>query len=295
MKNHTSFDYEYAYSYCRKIVLSHYENFPVGSLLVPKKSRKHFYAIYAFARKSDDIADSGSLTPDEKLNDLNELENQLGFIESGDLKELEKQSAQIFIALHNTINELNINTEEFRNLLKAFKQDSVKNRYSEFEELIEYSDNSANPVGHLVLNIFGYRKEKDEKVFRFADCICTALQLTNFWQDAGEDLKIDRVYIPETEMRKSGYSYDMLFQKAENENFRKMMKQLITKTRELFEEGREILNYTAGRLRLELKATIAGGEEILNLIEDINFNVLNERVKISRLRKIKLILNVLVN
>lgn len=295
MKNHTSFDYDYAYSYCRQIALSHYENFPVGSILVPKKSRKHFYSIYAFARKADDIADSGIFTTEQKLSALAEFENQLDMIDSGDLSGLKGNTVQIFIALYKTINELNINTEEFRSLLKAFKQDSVKNRYRNFKELIEYSDNSANPVGHLVLNIFGYRKEKDEKIYRYSDCICTALQLTNFWQDAGEDLKIDRIYIPEEEMEKSGYSYEKLFKKTENDEFREMMKQLVYKTRKLFDEGREIINCTKGRLRLELKATIAGGEEILNMIENTDYNVLNNRVKINSLKKIKLIFKILVN
>ncbi|MBV6477610.1 MAG: Hydroxysqualene synthase [Ignavibacteria bacterium] len=293
MKNHTSFNYEYAYSYCKKIVLSHYENFPVGSILVPKKSRKHFYAVYAFARKADDIADSGILHQVQKLELLNQFEDQLNTIDKGELSQLNNDTAQIFIALSNTIEELSITTEEFRKLLTAFKQDSVKSRYVEFEELLKYSENSANPIGHLVLNIFGYHKEADKSLFHCSDRICTALQLTNFWQDAGEDLKIDRVYIPETDMKNTGYSYEKLFKKVENNEFVDIMKNLISKTEKLFDEGRGIIDYTSGRLRLELKATISGGEEILKMIKKIDYKVLNKRVTLSSFTKTKLFFKIL--
>jgi len=281
-------NYDYSYNYCKKIAVSHYENFPVGSLLIPKNKRKYIYSIYAFARYADDIADSDIFSEKEKLEKLNELENELNKIESDDLSKLIFGTENIFIALYDTIKTLNIPVTEFRNLLIAFKQDSVKSDYRKFGELISYSEYSANPIGHIVLYVFGYNPESDKEAFESSDKICTALQLTNFWQDVSEDLKINRVYIPEEVMAENNYSYNLLSSKTENENFINILKFLISKTRKLFEEGKGILNLVKGRLRLELKATIAGGEAILKKIEEINYRVLSQRVSLGNIDKLKL-------
>ncbi|MCY7361141.1 MAG: squalene synthase HpnC [Ignavibacteria bacterium] len=281
-------NYDYSYNYCKKIAVSHYENFPVGSLLIPKNKRKYIYSIYAFARYADDIADSDIFSEKEKLEKLNELENELNKIESDDLSKLISGTENIFIALYDTIKTLNIPVTEFRNLLIAFKQDSVKSDYRKFGELISYSEYSANPIGHIVLYVFGYNTESDKEAFESSDKICTALQLTNFWQDVSEDLKINRVYIPEEVMAENNYSYNLLSSKTENENFINIIKFLISKTRKLFEEGKGILNLVKGRLRLELKATIAGGEAILKKIEEINYRVLSQRVSLGNIDKLKL-------
>ena len=294
MKNHI-IDYDSAYNICKEITLSHYENFPVGSFLVPNSKRKYIYSIYAFARFADDIADNEKLTSDQKLEGLKQLDNDLSNISENKLKDLDKKTSGIFTALHNTINELKIPADEFRNLLKAFAQDSVKNRYDNFEELIEYSKLSANPVGHLVLYVFGYSPESDEKIFKCADKICTALQLTNFWQDTAEDLKLDRVYIPTEMMKEYNYSPELLFKKTENDDFLNMLKTLVLKTRNLFDEGKNITGMVKGRLRLELKATIYGGEEILNKIESCSYRVLSSKVKIGKIDKLKLILKTILN
>ena len=197
---------EEAYKYCESVARSHYENFPVASFFIPKNKRKYIYNIYAFARLADDIADSDSLSPVEKTIKLDKLDKELKDCFENVYNNENNDQLNIFKALHNTAFELNINADEFSNLLKAFKQDAVKQRYDKFEELIEYSNYSANPIGHLVLNTFGYHSENDEELFRLSDNICTGLQLINFWQDVGRDLEINRIYIPFKEMQKFNYS-----------------------------------------------------------------------------------------
>lgn len=294
MNNLKILDYEYAYRYCKEIAIRHYENFPVGSLLIPKSKRKFIYSIYAFARTADDIADSSKLDEKTKLKKLYEFENELNKSLNSEFDRLIPETENIFIALYDTVNALNIPADELRNLLTAFRQDAVKQRYKNFSELVQYSEYSANPVGHLVLFIFNYDRSADSEAFRYSDKVCTALQLTNFWQDVSEDLKLNRVYIPEDIMKEYNYSYEMLFRKEENDDFLKMMKALIDRTRIIFADGRKILNHVKGRLRLELKATISGGEEILNKIESMNYRVLSRRVKISNYDKLRIISSVLI-
>ncbi len=287
--NSSLIDLEYAYGFCKEVAVSHYENFPVGSLLVPVNKRKYIYSIYAFARSADDIADSDKFSETEKLKRLNELDIELKKIEYKNYNNFIPETANIFTALSDTINELKIPFQELRNLLTAFRQDAVKRRYDEFSELISYSEYSANPIGHLVLYIFDYTPGSGKKYFDYSDKICTALQLTNFWQDVSLDLKIDRIYIPKKDMDDFNYNEKMLFEKTENNNFRNLMKNLVDKTRNLFEEGKEITNITEGRLKLELKATIEGGMKILNKIEEIDYNVLSTRVRIDNFDKLKLL------
>ena len=282
-------DTELAYSYCKKLTLSHYENFPVGSLLIPSNKRKYIYSIYAFARTADDIADSEIYSKEEKLKLLDGYENELINIELKRPVSVNNETRNIFAALSNTTEELKIPLSEFKDLLTAFRQDAVKQRYNDFDELLNYSVFSANPIGHLVLYVFGYDPGKDEKCFAYSDKICTALQLTNFWQDVSVDLKIGRIYIPERTMTEFNFNEKMLFDKTENDDFRKMMKHLTGRTKVLFEEGRKITDYVNGRLKYEHRATIAGGMEILSKIEKINYNVLSQRVAISNLDKLKIL------
>ena len=280
---------EESFDYCEKLAKEHYENFPVGSLLIPKDKRKYVHSVYAFARTADDIADSASLSGEEKLAGLNLLDSELGKIYEGNTGGITESNLIFLKSLYLTKEDLKIPEKEFKDLLTAFKQDSVKSRYDTFDELIEYSSYSANPIGHLVLYIFGYNREKNESLFRYSDKICTALQLTNFWQDVSRDLGIDRVYIPAEIMNKYGYSYEELFTKVENEAFRKVIKELTDRTRLIFEEGKELIKNLSGRLKYEIKATYAGGNEILNKIEGINYGVLSERVKLGKPDKAKIL------
>ena len=266
----------------------------MGSILVPSHKRKFIYSIYAFARYADDIADSETIERDDKLKKLAELEEELSKIEKPGSEDFAADTEMIFVAVADTIKQLNIPIKEFRYLLSAFRQDSEGTEYKTFDQLIDYSSRSANPVGHLVLYVFGYDEKKNEEMFLLSDKICTALQLTNFWQDVSRDLNINRVYIPVESMEKHNYSRDDLERKNESEEFRNMIRELCEKTESLFKEGERLPDLTDGRLKLELKATLNGGRKILKKIQDLNYNVLSERPKLSAVDKISIMFNAFV-
>jgi squalene synthase HpnC len=275
---------ENAYEFCKKIALGHYENFPVGSVLFPKKSRKYIYAIYAFARTADDIADSDEFSSDEKLLKLVAMEKNLDKISRN-----ENPGDEIFTALKDTIETVKIPMQEFKNLLTAFKQDSVKQKYDNYEELIQYSAYSANPIGRLVLYVSGIN---DEKLFQMSDFVCTALQLANFWQDVARDLNMGRIYIPANEMKKFNYNYEQLNERKENLDFINLIKSLCDRTKELFTKGKELDRHISGRLKYEFRTMYRGGITILDKIEKINYKVLTERVVIKKSDKLKLLLKI---
>ncbi|MBX7047086.1 MAG: squalene synthase HpnC [Ignavibacteria bacterium] len=280
-------NFDEAFLYCEKITKAHYENFPVASFLIPKEKRKYVYAVYSFARYADDIADSSILTSEQKLEKLNRLEFELQKITSGEFENLNDATKFTFIALYKTLRDLNVPAIEFQNLLKAFKQDSVKDKYETFDELLEYSKYSANPVGHLVLYIFGYN---DAELFELSDYICTGLQLINFWQDVSRDLEISRVYIPNELIRKNNYSYQNLYNKIEDESYVYIIKELIEKTKEIYEKGNSLPDKVNGRLKYELKATFYGGMTVINKIEKLNYRTLSHRPIITSSDKFKILL-----
>jgi len=277
-----------AFEKCEQITKSHYENFPVGSVLIPKDKRKYVYAIYSFSRYADDIADSGELDSVIKIVKLNSLDIELDKVENKKLDDLEKETAYMFLALYKTIEDLKIPVYELRNLLIAFMQDSVKDKYETFDELIEYSKYSANPIGHLILYVFGYSENK--KLFELSDYICTGLQLINFWQDVARDLEINRVYIPNEVMKKFNYNYELLNNKVENENYIELIRYLTVKTRDFIEKGKDLPKHVKGRLKYELKATYNGGLTILNKIEKLNYRTLSARPVITTSDKISILL-----
>lgn len=277
-----------SFKYCEEIAKDHYENFPVASLLLPKDKRRYIYSIYAFARAADDFADEpGIMGGNEKRLALLDEWNQK-------LKECYKGKAYdpVFIALGKTVEDCRIPIDTLESLLKAFRQDVLKSRYTTFDEVLDYCSNSANPVGRLVLMVFG---SHDEELFKYSDKICTALQLTNFWQDAAVDLQKDRVYLPEEDIKRFGYTYDKLFDKVYDSSFIELMKFQVNRTRRLFEEGKKLINAASKNAKLkklakELKLTWLGGNKILDKIEEINYNTLAKRPVISKTEKIKLFL-----
>lgn len=280
-------NFEEAFRYCEKITKAHYENFPVASFLIPKSKRKYVYAVYSFARFADDIADSSLLTSEQKLQKLNQLDLELLKISNGELNNLDDATKVTFTALHKTLLDLNIPLIEFQNLLKAFKQDSVKDKYETFDELLEYSKYSANPVGHLVLYIFGY---KDAELFELSDYICTGLQLINFWQDVSRDLEINRVYIPSEIMQKFNYSYQNLYNKVEDEKYIATIRELIERTKDFYSKGESLPEKVHGRLKYELKATYYGGMTVINKIEKLNYRTLSQRPVVTTGDKFKILL-----
>jgi len=280
---------EAAYCYCENLTKSNYENFPVASYFIPKSKRKYIFSIYAFARTADNIADSKYLMPEEKTYKLEYMEDLL--LNFGNYDDsLDLHFKNIFTALHDTIKQLELRNDDLLNLLKAFKQDVKVNRYEKFDDILSYSAISANPVGRLVLRIFGYDYEKHNDLYKLSDKICSALQFANFWQDVSVDLKINRVYIPIEVMSKHDYSLDDLYLKSETDKFKKVIKELVEMTEQLFTEGGELTKYLNGRLKVEIKATVKGGMKVLGLIKKSNYKVLSQRVKLSKTDKAKILL-----
>ena len=260
----------------------------MASLLLPKEKRKYIYSIYAFARAADDFADEEGILggKEKRIALLNEWHGKLKDCYNG------KTYDPIFIALGRTIEDCKIPIEPLENLLNAFRQDVIKSRYQTFEEVLGYCENSANPVGRLVLMIFN---QQDEELFRYSDKICTALQLTNFWQDISVDLEKDRVYLPEEDINKFGYSTGKLFNKEFNNEFRELIKFEVNRTREIFTEGRKLIEIISGKRNLEklmkeLKLTWLGGNAILDKIKEQNYNTLVKRPALTKFEKLKLLL-----
>ena len=260
---------------------NHYENFPVVSFLVPKHLRKDVAVIYWFARTADDFADEGNLLPEERLTKLNEFENRLSSLLKGNYED------DIESVLNKTIKERNLTPEYFYDLLKAFKQDVVKKSYRNFEELLNYCNYSANPVGRLILELNNIR---NDEAFHFSDKICTALQLTNFYQDIKIDYLKGRIYLPEDEMARFVIEKKVFELNENNLNLKELLKFNILRTRKMFEEGRGLLRFLKGRLKYEIKWTILGGEEILNKIERNDYRVLQERPKLNKFDFVKLLI-----
>ncbi|MFO7445083.1 MAG: squalene synthase HpnC [Ignavibacteriaceae bacterium] len=261
---HSNNNIEPAYQSALNFVKNHYENFPVVSFLIPKDLRKHIAIIYWFARTADDFADEGSFTEEERINKLNFFEDRLTELVNGNAEN------DFELALSETIKQRNLNTDLFYDLLTAFKQDVVKNRYDNFDEILNYCKHSANPVGRLILELFNIR---NEEAARYSDKICTALQLTNFYQDTVIDFNKGRIYYPLNEMEKFSVYQKTFELKENNSNLRLLVKLNVDRAAAMFEEGKNLLKYLDGRLKLEIKWTIYGGEEILAKIRRNDYNV----------------------
>jgi phytoene synthase len=278
-----------AYVYCERIARAHYENFPVGSLLIPKAKRPHVYAIYAFARTADDFADEGydnpALTAAERLRQLDEWQAQLEACYRG------KATHPVFIALAHTVNELQLEPSLLCDLLSAFKQDVTKRRYANYAAVRDYCTRSANPVGRLILRLFDYRDAEHDAL---SDAICTALQLTNFWQDVAVDIQKDRVYLPQDEMADFGVTVEQLRENQADENYRRLLCFQVERTRELFARGKGLPDLVSGRLAVELHLTWHGGMRILERIEAQNFDTLARRPRLGTTDKLCVLLRALL-
>ena len=274
-----------AFQFCERLAHDHYENFPVASFLVPKEKRPHVYAIYSFARIADDYADEPGLTTAERVDSIAEWEEQLLNAYRGHAHH------PVFVALRETVDHFDIPIELFQRLLKAFRSDVTTHRYESFEDVLEYCGNSANPIGRLMLLLFNYRSETRMEL---SDSICTALQLTNFWQDVAVDLKKDRVYIPLEDIREFGYSEEELLARHCSQAFKDLMCYQVERTEQMFQEGTPLLSDVGSDLRMELKLTWNGGKRILKKIEQQDFDVLARRPSLSRLDKTSILFSSLV-
>ena len=271
-----------SFQFCERLTRDHYENFPVASVLVPKEKRLHICSIYSFARIADDFADEPGLTTAERIDSLTEWEEQLVDAYRGHVHH------PVFIALRETIDRFEMPIELFQNLLRAFRSDVTTHRYETFDEVLEYCEHSANPIGRLLLLLFNYRSET---TLELSDFICTGLQLTNFWQDVSVDLQKDRVYIPLDDIREFGYSEEELFQRSFTPAFKDLMCYQVDRTRQMFNEGRPLLAEVGKDLRMELRLTWKGGTQILQKIEQGEYNVLSHRPTLSLFDKTSLLIS----
>lgn len=253
-----------AYAACQALAESHYENFPVASRLMPARLRRHVAAIYAFARTADDFADEPGRAPDERLRLLDEWQGKLH----------QAPVDATFLALHDTMEQFQLPVGLFEDLLSAFKQDVVTTRYASWEAILDYCRRSANPVGRLLLRLSGYR---DAELDRASDAVCTALQLTNFWQDLAIDWPRGRLYVPEEVWRTASADPATLDRGRMTPEWTVAMRACGQRTRRLFEDGRSVCDGVSGRLRYELRATWLGGSRILDRLEQVDYDVFTSR------------------
>jgi len=268
---------EEGFRYCETIARSHYENFPVASRFVSKEIRKYVLAIYSFARIADDYADEPGFTLAERMDNLNQWEQELDECYSGN------PTHRVFAALAETVERFQIPRELFQNLLTAFRADVTVKRYETYEDVLAYCRNSANPIGRLLLLLFNYRSET---MMQLSDSICTALQLTNFLQDISVDLQKDRIYLPLEELKEFEYSEQDLFNQTVDDRFRNLMAFQVRRTADLFVEGKPLLPMVGKDLSMELKLTWNGGMKILQKIHRQKYDVLTKRPALSALDKL---------
>ena len=267
---------------CETLAKTHYENFTVGSWFLPKVTRKHFYAIYAFCRFVDDLGDEFQ---GDRAEALEFWEHEIERCYRATPKH------PYMIALQETIRSFDIPQEPFVRLIRANRMDQTDARYPTYRDLDHYCQHSANPVGHLVLYVCGYR---DEERQRLADYTCTGLQLANFWQDVSRDLAMGRIYIPLEDMDRFGYSEDDLARGVVNGAFRSLMAFEVARARCLFDRGVELLDTLEGKIKLDIALFSRGGIGVLDAIERQGYDVLSRRPVLSRATKLRLTLSTML-
>jgi phytoene/squalene synthetase len=317
-----------AVDYCRRIARSHYENFSVVSFLLPRELVSPMEIIYAYCRHSDDLGDANNGSESARIiaaEKINQWEHELNqcFNYAQNLEKTTHQTPDnlpvthpIFVALIDVVHRFHLDKEPFANLLTAFRQDQIKQNYETINDLLAYCQNSANPVGRIVLQLaFAAEKQRkskksnhhitpqnintnpnnkieiNPKLLNWSDSICTGLQLANFWQDISRDLAIGRCYIPQEFATKYGVDLGQLCWSAE---FRLMMIELVADARKRILNGVLLLDEIPDLIKFDIALIIRGGLEILDTIKNINYNVLKKRPTISKLKKLFIIFKTLI-
>ena len=312
---------EAADRYCERLAKTHYENFTVGSWLLPKSQRRHVYAVYGYCRTVDDLGDEDtsnwerlpkagliqSRSPGDVTGDVTGAaatnaqagqgghHQSVGVVEKSwrlamlDWWERELRSCYsgtpahpVMIALQRTISDFDLPARPFLKLIEANRRDQGEDRYSTYSDLLNYCDHSANPVGHLFLYLFGYR---DKERQRLSNATCTALQLTNFWQDIARDYSMGRVYLPEEDMQRFGCTEEDLASGLASLRFRRMLSFQVDRTRVLFREGAPLVDTLEGVVKLDVALFTRGGVAVLDAIEGRDYDVLTARPALSRIGK----------
>ena len=265
--------------YCQRLARSHYENFSVATFFLPKHLRQHFFNVYAYCRISDDLGDEVG-DPAASLQLLDQWQSELEACYEGAPRH------PVFVALAETVHKFDIPKHEFSDLLTAFRQDQTVTRYPTFNDLLGYCRNSANPVGHLVLYLCGYRDPERQQL---SDYTCTALQLANFWQDVSVDYAKGRIYMPLEDQQRFGVSEDDILKEKNTAQFRDMMRFEVERAREWFRQGLPLAAKVNRELAIDIELFSRGGLETLNAIQRQNYAVLGRRPVISKPRKLALV------
>jgi squalene synthase HpnC len=271
-----------ARAWCHQLATSHYENFHVATFFLPKRVRPHFESLYAFCRVSDDLGDEVGNTS-VALRLLDQWDRLLD--ECYDAPHLSRHP--VFVALRPTIEACDLPRGLFHDLIRAFIQDQIKTIYDTWDEAVEYSRYSANPVGRLVLMVCGYR---DEQRALLSDKICTGLQLANFWQDCVRDSGIPRRYIPTEYMERFGVAEGQIEGRVFTPEFRAMMNALVDRTRNMLQEGAPLIGMVDPELQVTIDLFRKGGEAILDGIAAQDYDVLRGRPVVTKRKKLLLLL-----
>jgi len=267
---------------CKRLAKTHYENFTLISWLVPRRMRCHLAALYAFCRTVDDIGDEA---PGNRIGLLDRFAAELHAAYDA------RPYHPVIVALQHTIHAYDLPAEPFSKLIEANRIDQEKTRYETFAELLRYCKHSANPVGRLFLMLYGYR---DEERFALSDATCTALQLTNFWQDIKRDFAVGRIYLPEDEMRRFGVKEEDLAKDRASDRVRKLLRFQVRRTIDYFETGLPLIDRVHGHIKIDIALFSRGGMAILDKIDEQGFDTLSARPTLATREKLGLFFSTLL-
>ncbi len=253
---------------------SHYENFPVASPLLPPALRAPVRVIYAFARSADDLADEGDATPAARIAALNAYLAELDRIDAG-----EPPQGALFLALRDTLRERGLSTGPLRDLLSAFMQDVTTTRYERFDDLLAYCRRSADPVGRIMLALFG---ENRSESLQQSDAICSALQLINFMQDVAIDWQKSRIYLPQEDLRRFGVTEQQIAAGQVDQRWQALMQFQVDRARHMMMDGAPLARRLRGRMGWELRLVVLGGLRILEKIEAVGHDVFHRRPTLGK-------------
>ncbi len=251
------------------IGVDHYENFPVASWVLPSRLRRPVELVYWFARRADDFADEGDAPAAERLRQLADFGRELDRIEAGT-----PSDTPLFQALAPVIREHRLPIGLFRDLLSAFSQDVTKQRYADFGEVMDYCRRSANPVGRLLLHLYG---ETAPRSMAYSDGICSSLQLINFLQDIEIDYRKGRIYLPQDEMQRYGVTEAQIAARDCGGLWTTFMRQQIDRARRMLQAGAPLGKVLKGRIGMELRMIVLGGESILRQLHAADGDVFRHR------------------
>ncbi|HEY6093629.1 MAG TPA: squalene synthase HpnC [Gallionellaceae bacterium] len=251
------------------MAVDHYENFPVASVLLPRRLRRPVEIIYHFARQADDFADEGDLPDAERLSKLEAFREELGRIERN-----ETPQTPLFRDLAEVVQQYRLPIQLLHDLLDAFSQDVVKKRYASFDEVLDYCRRSANPVGRLLLHLYD---EATPQNLIYSDAICSALQIINFWQDVAKDHAIGRIYLPQDELARFGVNEAQIAEGRVDAAWQQLMQFQVERARTMMRSGAPLGSILGGRIGLEMRMIIAGGNRILSKLEHVRYDMFRQR------------------